>query len=248
MSESPGSPESEAAALRHLVDEVADQIERALDGRLAGPIATSSSHPLAARLGGAVNRLLQAARLGEARASAIARDRDDLDRELAEVQERLASEITDRERGVRVAGQQRAVLRNVVDAFPYCIFWKDRHGVYLGANENKVRALGLGSVDELIGKTDYDTGINRDEADFYRSVDRRVMDSGEPILNLEEIQHRPDGPHVLLTTTVPLRDDAGAVTGILGMYIDVTERTRMEGAGGDAQALDSMRNLLRLRG
>jgi hypothetical protein len=37
------------------------------------------------------------------------------------------------------------------------------------------------------------------------------------------------------------------VTGILGMYVDVTERTRMEGSSADEQALASMRSLLRLR-
>jgi hypothetical protein len=72
------------------------------------------------------------------------------------------------------------------------------------------------------------------------------MDSGEPILNLEEVQQRPDGPHLLLTTKVPLRDASGAVTGILGMYVDVTERTRLEGAPHEERTLDSMRAQLRL--
>jgi PAS domain S-box-containing protein len=226
MSDLPGKPASESAELRQLVEETAGQLEQALEGRIEGPIQTSSTHPLARRLGEALNRLLEVARQGEVRAAAIARDRDDIDRDLADVQERLASEITAREHAARASGQQRAVLRGIVGAFPYSIFWKDRDGVYLGANENKARALGLGSVDELIGKTDYDTPISREDADFYRSVDRRVMDSGVPILNLEETQQRPDGPHVLLTTKVPLRDGAGAVTGILGMYVDLTERTR----------------------
>jgi PAS domain S-box-containing protein len=184
----------------------------------------------------------------EARAEAIARDRDDVDRELAEVEARLAEEITARERTAREIRQQRTVLRSVIDAFPYCIFWKDREGVYLGANENKLRALGLSSVDQLIGKTDYDTAISKENAAFYRSVDKRVMDSGEPILNLEETQQRADGPHVLLTTKVPLHDDAGTVTGILGMYVDVTERTRMDPTANDEKALDRMRSLLRLSG
>jgi hypothetical protein len=73
-----------------------------------------------------------------------------------------------------------------------------------------------------------------------------VMDRNEPILNLEETQQRPDGPHVLLTTKVPLHDDAGSVTGILGMYVDVTERTRMNSEANDEKALETMRSLLRL--
>jgi PAS domain S-box-containing protein len=245
MSEGPGTPPS-GEELRQFVDEAASQLELALAGDLDAEIRASAGDPLAQRLAQAMNQLLRMARQGEARATAIARDRDDIDRELAEVQERLAAEITERERGSRAAGHQRALLRSIVDAFPYCIFWKDREGVYLGANQNKLRALGLRSIDELIGKTDYDTAITRENADFYRSVDRRVVESGEPILNLEETQQRPDGPHLLLTTKVPLRDDAGEVTGILGMYVDVTERTRMAGSAADEKALESMRSLLRL--
>ena len=66
--------------------------------------------------------------------------------------------------------------------------------------------------------------LTREEADFYLQVDRQVMESGQPIFNLEEVQQRPDGPHTLLISKVPLRDDSGAIIGVMGMYIDVTER------------------------
>jgi PAS domain S-box-containing protein len=240
--------DGEGAELRQVIEEATAHLRRALADGFAGEVALSSGHPAARALGQVCNDLLRAARSVEARAEGIARDRDAVDDELAEVQARLAEEITRRERMAREAGHQRVVLRSVIDAFPYCIFWKDRHGVYLGANENKLRALGLSSVDQLIGKTDFDTAISKENAEFYRSVDKRVMDTGEPVLNLEETQHRPDGPHVLLTTKVPLRDDAGGVTGILGMYVDVTERTRLEGSSPDEKALETMRSLLRLAG
>jgi PAS domain S-box-containing protein len=231
-----------------LVEEVTAQLRRALSNDFGGTVSLGASDSALGALAEVLNDVLKAARQVEARAEGIARDRDDLDRELAQVEARLAQEITDHERTTRELRQQRSVLRNVIDAFPYCIFWKDREGVYLGANENKLRALGLASVDQLIGKTDYDTAISKENAEFYRTVDRRVMDSNEPVLNLEETQQRADGPHVLLTTKVPLHDDAGSVTGILGMYVDVTERTRMDPSGNDENALAAMRSLLRLSG
>jgi PAS domain S-box-containing protein len=234
--------------LGRLVEQATAQLRQALANNFAGTVALDSSHTAAGALAAALNDVLKAARAVEARAEGIARDRDDLDHELAQVEARLAQEITDHERTTRELRQQRSVLRNVIDAFPYCIFWKDRQGVYLGANENKLRALGLKNVDQLIGKTDYDTAISKENAEFYRTVDRQVMDRNEPILNLEETQQRPDGPHVLLTTKVPLHDDAGSVTGVLGMYVDVTERTRMDPSGGDEKALAAMRSLLRLSG
>src|SRR4029453_3513061 len=47
-------------------------------------------------------------------------------------------------------------------------------------------------------------------------------------LDIEEKQNQADGTHTLLTSKVPLRDGAGHVVGMLGIYVDITERKRME--------------------
>jgi PAS domain S-box-containing protein len=68
-----------------------------------------------------------------------------------------------------------------------------------------------------------------EEADFYRRCDREVMDSGQPLLNIEESQRQADGKEVyLLTNKVPLRDESGDVYGMLGIYMDITKRKRAE--------------------
>jgi PAS domain S-box-containing protein len=233
----------EGAGGREALEDIARQLREAMAGRHSGPVTVSAEDPALRRLAAAVDELLGKSRAAEAQAEALARERDSLDHSLSELEERLADEVEARQRVSRELAQQRSVLRNVIDAFPYCIFWKDRDGVYLGANNNKLRALGLRSIEQLVGKTDYDTAVSREDADFYRSVDRQVMDSGSPIMNLEETQQRPDGPHVLLTSKVPLRDDSGQVTGILGMYIDVTERTRLDPDPHNDQALRRLHRL-----
>jgi PAS domain S-box-containing protein len=144
------------------------------------------------------------------------------------LEDRLRREIAEHEQARRESAQQRAVLEQIIDTVPYSIFWKDRQSVYRGANRKKLRALGLTSVDQLVGKTDFDTGVSREDAEFYRKTDRQVMEAGRQILNLEETQLRADGPHVLLTSKVPLRDEDGNVTGILGIYVDITDRKQME--------------------
>ena len=133
-------------------------------------------------------------------------------------------------RGTEAAlGEQQAILRYVIAHIPCAVFWKDRNSVYLGCNEQSARDLGMGSPDNVVGKTDYDTQVAPEEARFYIECDRRVMASGEPLLNIEETQRRPDGQQVhLLTSKVPLRDAGGRVTGILGIYSDISERKRAE--------------------
>ena len=146
-------------------------------------------------------------------------------RERARLEEELRRNAT-RDRAM---GEQQALLENIISHIPGAVFWKDRQGVYLGCNENSARDLGKTSQAEIIGLTDFDMPFSREEAEFYRKCDREVMESGQPLLQIEETQHRPDGSAaVLLTSKVPLRDDLGRVIGVLGVYADITERKRAE--------------------
>lgn len=125
--------------------------------------------------------------------------------------------------------RQNDLLRTILSNVPAAVFWKDRHSVFIGANEQVTRDAGLQSPDELIGKTDYDLTWTREQADFYRACDRQVLESGKPMLNIEETQKQADGNEVnLLTSKVPLLDASGQVYGILGIYMDITARVQAE--------------------
>ncbi|MGW8310505.1 MAG: sensor histidine kinase [Thiogranum sp.] len=127
--------------------------------------------------------------------------------------------------------KQRRLLETVLANVPASIFWKDRNSVFLGANKRFLQDAGLQSPDELIGKTDYDLAWTRQEAEFYRQCDHRVMGSGQPLLNIEEPQRQAAGKEVyLLTNKVPLLDESGTVYGMLGIYMDITERKHTEQA------------------
>jgi PAS domain S-box-containing protein len=141
----------------------------------------------------------------------------------------VARDITKQKTVQYELAAQRDLFDNVLSHVPASIFWKDRNSVYLGANMQFAHDTGLQSPDELIGKSDYDLAWTRAEADFYRECDRKVMDSGEPMLNIEESQQQADGKEVtLLTSKVPLLDRSGQVYGMLGIYMDITRRKQTE--------------------
>ena len=77
--------------------------------------------------------------------------------------------------------------------------------------------------------TNFDGCWTKEEAEFFRSIDRKVMSTDTPILNLEETQKQLDGStSTLLTSKVPLHDQSGNVIGILGIYTDISDRKNME--------------------
>jgi PAS domain S-box-containing protein len=108
------------------------------------------------------------------------------------------------------------------------VFWKDRESNFLGCNLAFARDAGLSSPDELVGRDDFQMGW-REQAELYRADDRQVMETGEPRLGFEEPQTTPDGGRIWLRTSkVPLRDETGAVVGVLGTYEDITASKRAE--------------------
>ncbi len=122
------------------------------------------------------------------------------------------------------------MLRLVLDTIPAFVFWKDRDSVYLGCNRNFSQAIGLGEPENVVGKTDYDIFPDKELAEFYRGWDRRVMEADTPVLHLIEKSYRAPSAGDLWAETnkVPLHDEEGNVTGILGTYEDITDRKRAE--------------------
>lgn len=152
------------------------------------------------------------------------------DRRLADLSARVAeleSQLADKQRELDTRRSQARVLENVITNIPYFVFWKDRECVFEGCNEAFARVAGTTTTD-IVGKTDYDMPWRREEAEFFRSVDFEVMGSELPRLDFEEPQRQLDGTErILLTSKVPILD-GDEVTGILGIFTDITKRKQME--------------------
>ena len=120
------------------------------------------------------------------------------------------------------------MLQHIIDYIPQTTFWKDINSVYMGCNKAFADKAGLENPEDIIGKTDFDLPWTEEEIASYRKIDRRVMDTNKPELLIAETQLRADGIHTYIETNkIPLHDDKGNVTGILGTYEDVTEKKKM---------------------
>ena len=125
--------------------------------------------------------------------------------------------------------QSSRQLQTVLDELPMGVFWKDRNSVYLGCNKIFAQVAGLDSPQDIIGKTDYDLPWKKEETDWFRKCDRRVMESGNPEYNIIEPQQQADGSQKWLKThKMVLRDSENNVIGIAGSFEDISERVELE--------------------
>jgi PAS domain S-box-containing protein len=127
------------------------------------------------------------------------------------------------------------LLDAILERIPVRVFWKDRDGRYLGCNGAFARDAGLNDPQSIVGLDDFELGW-RAQAERYRADDRAVMESGVPRLGYLEPQTTPDGSTIWLRTSkVPLTDGDGRLTGILGIYDDVSAQVRTEAALRDSE-------------
>ena len=152
--------------------------------------------------------------------------------------------VTEEIRSAESLRKNSSLIENILTSIPQHVFWKDRTSSFIGCNHNFANFLGFKAPEDLIGKTDFELGVSDEDAQFFRSVDARVMETGEPILDLEEEIHRPDGKvSVLRTSKVPLRDKDGTVIGMLGIFADITEYKQLAAQLSHAQKMDAVGQL-----
>jgi PAS domain S-box-containing protein len=154
----------------------------------------------------------------------------------------MIKDITDRKHAEEAFRESRQILEAVLNSITVRVFWKDKNSVYLGCNTAFARDAGFIESADIIGKDDYAMSWY-DQAERYRDDDRSVIASGSSKLLFEEPLTTPSGEIIqVLTSKVPLRDAGGEIIGVLGTYLDITDRKRAEVALHEASLYS--RNLI----
>ena len=156
-------------------------------------------------------------------------------------------DITRRMRAEAMLVESRNLLQTIIDTAPLRVFWKDRRLQYLGCNPAFARDAGKQAPADIVGRDDYQMGW-ANEAELYRADDLKVMSTGVAKLGYDEPQTTPDGRAIWLRTSkVPLRNPAGEIIGVLGMYEDVTrEKATEEALRSSEERYRNLATMLRL--
>jgi PAS domain S-box-containing protein len=119
-------------------------------------------------------------------------------------------------------------LRLITNLVPHGIFAKDSAGRHIFANPALAELAGL-SIEEILGKTDFDLVADRAQAEAYRADDRAVIQSGGRMVIAEEARTDLVGrTRYLQTIKVPFTLAETGEPAVLGVCVDITERKRIE--------------------
>src|SRR5215210_1173458 len=138
-------------------------------------------------------------------------------------------DFTERKAAQEALKRESTLLHALMDNIPDAIYFKDTEGSFTRVNRH-APYRGGNAPEEVVGKTDFDFFVEEHARAAYED-EQRVMRTGVPIVDKEEKEVYPDGSTTWLSTTkVPVFDDAGRVTGIVGISRDITERKHAEEA------------------
>ena len=140
----------------------------------------------------------------------------------------IRTDITARKKAEEALVHERFLMNALLESLPDQIYFKDEHHRFVRVNPALARRLGFDDASQIVGRTDaafYDA----EHAFKTAELERAIMTTGEPVLNLEEKETWPDRPPTWnLTTKMALRDAEGHVIGTFGISRDITARKRME--------------------
>lgn len=111
-------------------------------------------------------------------------------------------------------------LVNIINCTPGSLYWKDRHGHYLGCNQFMVDTSGLKTVNDIVGKTDFD--LWPDYAQKISENDNQVMQTGETLFTEETVKIASGKLMYFTGVKMPLRDESNNIIGVIGNSLDIT--------------------------
>lgn len=137
----------------------------------------------------------------------------------------IAHDITEQRNSEIALRKSEHKYKTLLDNLPQRVFYKDKNSVYIMVNPSYASDFNL-LPEDFIGKTDYDFHP-ADLAEKYREDDKKILND-KVTIEFDESYVLDGKTRTVHTVKVPVKNEAGKVKGLLGIFWDITKNKELE--------------------
>ena len=124
--------------------------------------------------------------------------------------------------------REQYLMEALMDNMPEAIYFKDRDSRFVRISRYLIDNFGVKDASEVIGKADFDF-FTSEHAQPAFDDEQRIIQTGEPLLNIEELETWEDRASTWgLTSKLPLKNEDGEIIGTFGITRDITELKQIQ--------------------
>jgi len=139
----------------------------------------------------------------------------------------VIKDITDQKIAERALAYEHNRLQALLDNIPDSIYFKDENNKFVLVNKAKAEHSQK-TPEEMVGKTDYNF-LSATEAEKVFQDDKRILETGQPIINNVEKLTASDGIERWVSVTkIPWSNNEGKIIGTIGVSRDITSWKKAE--------------------
>ncbi len=146
----------------------------------------------------------------------------------------LSQDITERKRAEEALKEKIEFIASLLRAIPVAVFYKDSQGRYLGCNDTFTEIMGVTS-EQMKGKTVHELWPS-ELAEKYHQMDLELMRRREHQTYEFKVKAKDGKIHPVIFAKDFFLDSAGEVAGLVGAFLDITDRKRAEEEHAKLQA------------
>ena len=138
----------------------------------------------------------------------------------------VARDITDRKKAEDALSQKNSFIESLLRAIPLAVFYKDKEGKYLGCNDMFTEIMGATS-EQIRGRTVQEIWPS-ELAEKCHTMDLELMRNREHQVYEYKIQDNNGRMCPVIYAKDVFMDKEGEVAGMVGTFLDMTERKKVE--------------------
>ena len=136
----------------------------------------------------------------------------------------IVRDMSDRRQAEEKLLEEQFLMNTLMNNIPDHIYFKDKDSRYTRISKEQAISYGISDPSLVLGKTDFDF-FDEEHARAAFQDEKTIIQTGKPIVGIEEKETMPDGQIKWVSTTkMPLRDKDGNIIGTFGISRDITDR------------------------